>query len=89
MSNTKEQDDDSKVAEEKSAMSISSIQLSEIQFSQLLSKMQSATITNKNFTRCGLRFFGERDHNKVEEFVTVVEIYKNIENISDDDALTR
>lgn len=91
MSNT-EEFFDLKVGEEKPIMSqppIQPIQLTDTQFNLLLTKMQSASMEpNKNFTRCDIRFFGERDHSKVEEFITAVEIFKSIENISDDDALT-
>ncbi|KAI5637864.1 hypothetical protein NE865_09379 [Phthorimaea operculella] len=63
------------------------IQLTDEQFTELLNRLPANTMANKNFTRCSLRFHGERDFNKVEEFVTAVEIYKKIENISDEDAL--
>lgn len=65
-----------------------SIQLSDAQFKELLARIPASTMANKNFTRCTLKFHGERNFSKVEEFVTAVEIYKNIENISDEDALS-
>ncbi|XP_065368410.1 activity-regulated cytoskeleton associated protein 2-like [Calliphora vicina] len=40
-----------------------------------------------NFSNCCSRFGGERDHEIVEEFITSVVTYKEIEAITDDDAL--
>lgn len=62
--------------------------LSQEQFTELLSRISISTMANKNFTRCTLRFDGEFNHNKLEEFVSAIEVYKQIENISDDEALT-
>ncbi|XP_052740236.1 uncharacterized protein LOC112054640 [Bicyclus anynana] len=64
----------------------SPVYLTEEQFNELLNRIPTSTM-NKNFTRCMLRFNGERDHLKVEEFVTAVEIYKKVEKITDEDAL--
>jgi hypothetical protein len=40
-----------------------------------------------SFTNCGSRFGGQRDHEAVEEFITSIATYKEIECISDEDAL--
>jgi len=40
-----------------------------------------------SFGSCSTRFGGQRDHQVVEEFITSIETYKDIENISDEDAL--
>ncbi|XP_063374947.1 uncharacterized protein LOC134662604 [Cydia amplana] len=57
------------------------------QFQELLSRIPAQSKLNKNFTRCNLIYGGERDYNKVDAFVTGVTIYKQIEGISDEDAL--
>ncbi|XP_012155476.1 uncharacterized protein LOC101450402 [Ceratitis capitata] len=47
-----------------------------------------ATIHTKgSFTNCTSRFGGQRDHEAVEEFITSIVTYKEIESISDEDAL--
>jgi len=40
-----------------------------------------------SFSNCNIRFWGQRDHNDVEEFITSIETYKDVESISDEDAL--
>lgn len=40
-----------------------------------------------SFTNCSSRFGGQRDHEAVEEFITSIETYKEIEHINDEDAL--
>lgn len=40
-----------------------------------------------SFSNCGSRFGGQRDHEAVEEFITSMVTYKEIESISDEDAL--
>lgn len=40
-----------------------------------------------SFANCPVRFGGQRDHDAVEEFITAMVTYKEIESISDDDAL--
>lgn len=40
-----------------------------------------------NFVNCSSHFWGERSHEAVEEFITNVTAYKEIEEISDEDAL--
>jgi len=40
-----------------------------------------------SFTNCSSRFGGQRDHEAVEEFITSIVTYKEIESISDEDAL--
>lgn len=62
--------------------------MSEEQFKMLLATMGSMNIKKGSFTGCTARFKGETQPEKVEEFITVTTIYKNIEKISDADALT-
>uniref|UniRef100_A0A1I8MKQ9 Ty3 transposon capsid-like protein domain-containing protein n=1 Tax=Musca domestica TaxID=7370 RepID=A0A1I8MKQ9_MUSDO len=48
------------------------------------------TVQNKSkgsFSNCPSRFGGQRDHEAVEEFLTSIVTYKEIEGISDEDAL--
>ncbi|XP_055839261.1 activity-regulated cytoskeleton associated protein 1-like [Episyrphus balteatus] len=40
-----------------------------------------------SFTNCSSRFGGQRDHDAVEQFITSMETYKEIEHINDEDAL--
>ncbi|XP_067629920.1 activity-regulated cytoskeleton associated protein 1 [Eurosta solidaginis] len=47
-----------------------------------------ATVHSKgSFTNCTTRFGGQRDHDAVEEFITSIVTYKEIESISAEDAL--
>ncbi|CAH2232891.1 jg1210 [Pararge aegeria aegeria] len=46
-----------------------------------------STAANQKFTRCLLRFNGEHNYDKVEEFITGVEVFKQISQISDEEAL--
>ncbi|KOB67751.1 Arc2, partial [Operophtera brumata] len=70
------------------------VHLTQEQFDELLKRRvetgptPAQTPHHKSFTKCTLRFNGERSHSKVEEFVTGISIYKQIEQIPDDDALT-
>ncbi|KAH8306031.1 hypothetical protein KR018_012588 [Drosophila ironensis] len=43
--------------------------------------------TKGSFSACQHRFYGARDHNEVEEFITSIVTYKELENISDENAL--
>lgn len=50
----------------------------------------NATVETKSkgsFSNCSSRFGGQRDHEAVEEFITSIVTYKEIESISDEDAL--
>ncbi|XP_017469144.1 PREDICTED: uncharacterized protein LOC108361114 [Rhagoletis zephyria] len=52
------------------------------------SSVAPATVQTKgSFTNCTSRFGGQRDHEAVEEFITSIVTYKEIESISDEDAL--
>lgn len=70
------------------------VHLTQEQFDELLKRRDevdpppAATPHHKSFTKCTLRFNGERSPSKVEEFVTGISIYKQIEQIPDDDAMT-
>lgn len=47
----------------------------------------AAVHSKGSFTNCTSRFGGQRDHEAVEEFITSIVTYKEIESISDEDAL--
>ncbi|XP_037950792.1 activity-regulated cytoskeleton associated protein 1-like [Teleopsis dalmanni] len=50
----------------------------------------ASTMTVKSkgsFSNCQSRFGGQRDHEAVEEFITSIETYKDIESITDEEAL--
>jgi len=47
----------------------------------------SKTKSKGSFANCTSRFTGQRDHEAVEEFITAIVTYKEIESISDEDAL--
>ncbi|XP_073835504.1 uncharacterized protein [Musca autumnalis] len=62
-------------------------QLSEAQFQKLIQAMNN----NKrigSFAHCTARFRGQREPAAVEEFLTAITVFKDIENISDADAVT-
>ncbi|KRF97955.1 uncharacterized protein Dwil_GK27091 [Drosophila willistoni] len=44
-------------------------------------------VSKGSFSNCPVRFSGQRDHDAVDEFITAVEAYKEVEGISDKDAL--
>ncbi|XP_065368466.1 activity-regulated cytoskeleton associated protein 1-like [Calliphora vicina] len=45
------------------------------------------TKSKGSFSNCSSRFGGQRDHEAVEEFITSIVTYKEVESISDEDAL--
>ncbi|KAI8124505.1 activity-regulated cytoskeleton associated protein 1 [Lucilia cuprina] len=47
----------------------------------------SGTKSKGSFSNCSSRFGGQRDHEAVEEFITSIVTYKEVESISDEDAL--
>ncbi|XP_050515115.1 activity-regulated cytoskeleton associated protein 2-like [Diabrotica virgifera virgifera] len=60
------------------------------QFNELLRTVAASPGTNNSsgsFSKCTARFSGKRCHNTVETFITTVSIYKEIEKISEADAL--
>lgn len=62
----------------------------EQQFALLLEKLspaQNHVRGNGSFSKCSARFRGQRDPNKVEEFITTVSLYKEVEAISDEEAV--
>ncbi|XP_073838677.1 activity-regulated cytoskeleton associated protein 2-like [Musca autumnalis] len=61
-------------------------QFTEAQFQKLLQTMGN-NVRNGSFSHCTARFHGQIDPAAVEEFLTV-SVYKDIEHISDADALT-
>lgn len=44
-------------------------------------------LSKGSFSNCPVRFSGQRDHDAVDEFIHAVETYKEVEGISDKDAL--
>lgn len=64
------------------------VSMTDEQFKQLLATMGAVNIKKGSFTGCTARFKGVNQTSKVEEFITVTTIYKDIEHISDQDALT-
>ncbi|KAI8125535.1 hypothetical protein CVS40_4373 [Lucilia cuprina] len=59
---------------------------SDEQFQQILAAM-SGNVRSGSFTQCTARFKGQRDPAAVEEFLSAISVYKDIEKISDIDAL--
>jgi len=69
-------------------------QLSDEQFRILIETIKSLAPEQESeqqskgsFSNCPVRFSGQRDHDAVDEFITAVETYKEVEGISDKDAL--
>ncbi|XP_049886619.1 uncharacterized protein LOC126381132 [Pectinophora gossypiella] len=81
----KEQEKELKVEEHNNNI----IQLTQEQFIMLLNRVPTTSaMSNKNFTRCSSLFYGERDdHIKVEQFVDAICIFKDVEKMTDDEAL--
>lgn len=57
------------------------------QLQTLLSTICSNTIKTGSFTTCMSRFNGSKDYQKVEEFISTISIFKEIEKIPDNDAI--
>ncbi|KAL5291226.1 hypothetical protein ACFFRR_010564 [Megaselia abdita] len=74
-------------------MSNQVIQMTTEQLQQLIEAIKGSTVaaapaqSKGTFGNCQARFGGNRDHNIVEEFITNVITYKEVEKISDEDAL--
>jgi hypothetical protein len=80
---------------------MSVVQMTSEQLQQLIESVRSAALASVpaaaaasaptqskgSFTNCSSRFGGQRDHDAVEQFITSMETYKEIEHISDEDAL--
>lgn len=80
---------------------MSVVQMTQEQLQQLIEAVRAAAVagnpsaatvaaapTSKgSFSNCSSRFGGQRDHDAVEQFITSMETYKEIEHISDEDAL--
>ncbi|XP_049882138.1 uncharacterized protein LOC126378061 [Pectinophora gossypiella] len=81
----KEQEKELKVEEHNNNI----IQLTQEQFIMLLNRVPTTSaMSNKNFTRCSSLFYGERDdHIKVEQFIDAICIFKDVEKMTDDEAL--
>jgi hypothetical protein len=64
------------------------VQMTAEQFQEFLRMARNpAPANNKNFVHCTARFDGTRSAAKVEEFVTMATIYKNVENLTDGNAI--
>ncbi|XP_075161026.1 activity-regulated cytoskeleton associated protein 1 [Haematobia irritans] len=75
------------------------VQMTTEQLQQLIEAVRSSAALNAgageavvakskgSFSNCNSRFGGQRDHEAVEEFITSIVTYKEIECISDEDAL--
>lgn len=72
-------------------MSNQVIQMTTEQLQQLIESLRVPIVTKTeskgSFGNCTSKFGGDRDHNIVEEFITNVTTYKDVEKISDEDAL--
>ncbi|XP_030387353.1 activity-regulated cytoskeleton associated protein 2 [Scaptodrosophila lebanonensis] len=69
-------------------------QLSEEQFRILIETIRALAPpkpeepqSKGSFSNCTVRFSGQRDNDAVDEFITAIETYKDVEGISDRDAL--
>jgi hypothetical protein len=75
-----------RIRQEKQEMAI---QMSTEQFRELLRTYQGElTVNMKIFSHCTARYDGSRSATTVEEFVTTLSIYKQVEGITDENALT-
>lgn len=71
------------------------VQMTAEQLQQLIESVRvsaaasGATVSKSkgSFSNCSSRFGGQRDHDAVEEFITSIVTYKEVESISDEDAL--
>ncbi|KAH8301402.1 hypothetical protein KR059_002232 [Drosophila kikkawai] len=69
-------------------------QMSDEQFRVLIETIEALApikdeepLSKGSFSNCPVRFSGQRDHDAVDEFINAVETYKEVEGISDKDAL--
>lgn len=58
-----------------------------VRVSAAAANVANASKSKGSFSNCPSRFGGQRDHEAVEEFITSIVTYKEIESISDEDAL--
>lgn len=66
------------------------VQMTEDQLTRLLASLsagQQPPITQGSFARCTARYDGSKDRNKLNDFITTTTIYKDIEGITDANAL--
>ncbi|XP_053999877.1 activity-regulated cytoskeleton associated protein 2-like [Hylaeus anthracinus] len=64
------------------------LQLSTSQFSQILESIQrTQPVKEGSFAKCTARFDGNSNHAKVVEIIATISIFKDIEFISDENAL--
>ncbi|KAJ3662387.1 hypothetical protein Zmor_006738 [Zophobas morio] len=70
---------------------MAAIQMTPEQFQQLLDRVQVVpqpqVVRNRHFTHCQARFDRKRAHAAVTEFITAASLYKDMENITDEDAI--
>jgi hypothetical protein len=63
------------------------IQMSTEQFREVFRTYGQPTGNTKNFTHCTARYDGSRSATTVEEFVTTAFIYKQVQGITNENAL--
>lgn len=63
------------------------VKMSDEQFQQLMARMMNARVNSGSFSKCTARFNGSRSAAKVDEFIQTIKCYKNIENISEENAI--
>lgn len=63
------------------------VNLTDEQFRQMMAAIGVANTPKGSFSKCTARYSGSRQENKIDEFITTIEIYKDIERIPDGDAL--
>jgi hypothetical protein len=66
---------------------MTAVQMTAEQFQELLQLQRNPVVNNKNFTHCTARFNGTRCAATVEEFIRTASIYKQVEGITDANAL--
>ncbi|CAK9832644.1 Activity-regulated cytoskeleton associated protein 1 [Anthophora retusa] len=68
---------------------MANVQMTEDQLARILSALspRASTAMQGSFAKCTARYSGQRDRAILEDFVTTTTIYKEIENITDDNAI--
>lgn len=66
---------------------IEAVRISAASGAESAAAASAVTKSKGSFSNCSSRFGGQRDHEAVEEFITSIVTYKEIECISDEDAL--
>lgn len=66
---------------------IEAVRVSAVNAAGLAAANTGSTKSKGSFANCEVKFGGQRDYEAVEEFITAMVTYKEIESISDEDAL--